>query len=119
ESAYTPSSARGGGSGGGGGGLKRLDAGRAAAAAAASHNTPALDRGIMDDTLLAAVSLVSFQKPRLNDAPRLRGPLGTNALRVTLGTPVVEAGTSNISTSVQAKLSLPRTAPTPTAPSLP
>lgn len=67
-----------------------------------------------DDTLLAAASLVSFQKPRAAEAPRLKGPLGTSALRVTLGTPVVTTGVPSISSSVQAKLSLPRTAPTPT-----
>lgn len=67
-----------------------------------------------DDTLLAAASLVSFHKPRAAEAPRLKGPLGTSALRVTLGTPVVSAGASSISSSVQAKLSLPRTTPTPT-----
>ncbi|CAM9611611.1 unnamed protein product, partial [Hapterophycus canaliculatus] len=72
-----------------------------------------------DDTLQAAASLVSFQKPRASEAPRLRGPLGTSALRVTLGTPVVSTGAPSIGSSVQAKLSLPRTAATPGVPSLP
>lgn len=93
---------------------------------APSHTTPspAASRGATatdaeaeadaDDTLLAAASLVSFQKPRAAEAPRLKGPLGTSALRVTLGTPVVTTGAPSISSSVQAKLSLPRTAPTPT-----
>lgn len=88
---------------------------------APSHTTPspATSRGETDsdDTLLAAASLVSFQKPRVAEAPRLKGPLGTSALRVTLGTPVVSSGAS-ISSSVQAKLSLPRTTPTPSYPSL-
>lgn len=85
--------------------------------AAASRNMTDTDTAAdadADDTLLAAASLVSFQKPRAAEAPRLKGPLGTSALRVTLGTPVVSTGATSISSSVQAKLSLPRTTPTPT-----
>lgn len=88
---------------------------------APNHTTPSpatsLSEKDADDTLMAAASLVSFQKPRLAEAPRLLGPLGTSALRVTLGTPVVSSGAS-ISSSVQARLSLPRTAPTPSYSSL-
>lgn len=74
-----------------------------------------------EDTLRAAASLVSFHKPRGKDAPRLKGPLGSSALRVTLGTPVEQTGSYPISRSVQAKLSLPRMTPrhTPGAPSRP
>lgn len=84
----------------------------------AGHTTPSASV-FNDDTLMAAASLVSFHKPRVSDAPRLRGPLGRSALKVTLGTPVEQAGTYSISSSVQAKLSLPRTASTPSEPSLP
>lgn len=77
------------------------------------HTTPSSARASTDETFTAAASLVSFHRPRANDAPRLKGPLGTNALRVTLGKPVVEPGTSSIGSSVQAKLSLPRTSRTP------
>ncbi|CAN0234442.1 unnamed protein product [Ectocarpus sp. 6 AP-2014] len=91
---------------------------------APSHTTPSppatsTDASDADDTLQAAASLVSFQKPRLGEAPRLKGPLGTSALRVTLGTPVVSTGTPSISSSVQAKLSLPRTSPPRGPPSFP
>lgn len=83
-----------------------------------SHTTPSAS-AFNDDTLMAAASLVSFHRPRVSDAPRLRGPLGRSALKVTLGTPVEQAGAYSISSSVQAKLSIPRTAPTPNEPSLP
>ncbi|CAM9653567.1 unnamed protein product, partial [Ectocarpus sp. 12 AP-2014] len=91
---------------------------------APSHTTPSppatnTDASDTDDTLQAAASLVSFQKPRVGEAPRLKGPLGTSALRVTLGTPVVSTGTPSISSSVQAKLSLPRTSPPRGSPSFP
>ncbi|CAM9974856.1 unnamed protein product, partial [Ectocarpus sp. 13 AM-2016] len=91
---------------------------------APSHTTPSppatsTDGSDADDTLQAAASLVSFQKPRVGEAPRLKGPLGTSALRVTLGTPVVSTGTPSISSSVQAKLSLPKTSPPRGSPSFP
>lgn len=70
------------------------------------------------DTLVVAASLVSFQKPQIKNAPRIKGPLGTNALKVTLGTPAADIGASSIGSYVKAKLSLPRTAPTPVPPAV-
>lgn len=67
---------------------------------------------VVNNTPVVAASLVSFQKPVIQNAPRIKGPLGTNALRVTLGTPAAEIGVSSIGSYVKAKLSLPRTAPT-------
>ena len=93
----TPSGTRG----------RKPSAGRATA--------PATD-GAADDTIMAASSLVAFQRPRVSEAPRIKGPLGTSALRVTLGTPASETGACSIGSSVKAKLSIPRTTPAPGAP---
>lgn len=59
----------------------------------------------------------SFPKPKNKDVPRLKGPLLSSALRVTLGTPIGHRGVSSISRSVQAKLSQARSIHTPAGPS--
>lgn len=98
---------------------ERTNGGRRVSPSRLSGERRSPSAGASEDTLRAAASLVSFHKPRSKDAPRLKGPLGSNALRVTLGTPVEHIGTCSIGRSVEAKLSLPRTAPTPDAPARP
>lgn len=74
-----------------------------------SSHAPPDNAGESTDALQAAPSSVSFQKPRKKtEVPRIKGPLGSSALRVTLGTPVEQIGRHSISRSVQAKLSLRR-----------
>lgn len=98
-------------------GFDAMDKGPAASRASCGAAVSTTDSAV-DDTPVVSASLVSFQKPRIKNAPRIKGPLGTNALRVTLGTPVAEIGTSSIGSYVKAKLSLPRTAPTPAPPAV-